>query len=601
MKNGFVIILVCSFSVSAVECIAQQKIESTKIEIVKVRFVGATAISNLMLSENFHPSASAFMASDTATINVGLNRIGDLYHSKGYPFFKVDSINTVIDSASSPTLADSSNATLVIYVSEGPHLVLGKLLINGNRFFNYEELTSDLATRPGRPFNEDDLEEDIDKILSKYSEAGFPLVRVSIDSIFIYHNGIDSLGISLTVSEKNRIRINAVKVEGNTRTKDYVILRALRIPMGSYYNEKEFAEAKERLVKTGLFKSVSNPEIFEDGDTTGILLKVAEGSTNTFDGVIGYVPPQFGQTGYFTGMIDVSMSNLFGTGRKFRAMWHQETRSTQELEVGYSEPYIFNLPVNMEVDFSQRQQDSTFITRNLSFTGAFLFSDYFKGTLSVSTLSTTPLQRVDDDYSVFESNVLNLGVGVVLDTRDDLYNPHRGVLYRTDFSFGRKRIYGPPQLITSTNQLLSYIQHLSIELSLFHEIFARQILAVGVHGEQVTGNGLDQSDMYRIGGTNTIRGYIENQFIAAKAAWSNVEYRFAMSKESFFFGFVDAGYIYEQSDIVRKIPPSMFSVYGYGVGAQVETGIGILKASYALGKGDSFTDGKIHFGIVNRF
>jgi outer membrane protein insertion porin family len=40
---------------------------------------------------------------------------------------------------------------------------------------------------------------------------------------------------------------------------------------------------------------------------------------------------------------------------------------------------------------------------------------------------------------------------------------------------------------------------------------------------------------------------------------------------------------------------------GYGFGIKIETGIGVLGVSFALAKGDSFSDGKIHFGIVNEF
>ena len=221
--------------------------------------------------------------------------------------------------------------------------------------------------------------------------------------------------------------------------------------------------------------------------------------------------------------------------------------------------------------------------------------------MSFDNLSTTPLLNTSNIYLVYESNVLNLGIGVNYDTRNDIYSPSRGVLYRTQFQFGQKKIYGPTQLVKPDTRQTSFTQHLSIDLSLFHEFFPRQIVAVGIHGVQVTGTQLDQSDMYRLGGTNTIRGYIENQFIASKAAWANIEYRFATGRESFFFGFIDAGYIYRQRDPVTDALSSSFSIYGYGVGAQVETGLGILKASYALGKGDSFVEGKIHFGLVNQF
>ena len=562
-------------------------------KVTEIKFVGASAFTDVSLSESFQPLG--FPAADTSRIKAGISQIQSRYYSEGYLLFKVDSFRVAVAS-------DSSAAKLTIYLSEGPHLLIGRISITGNKFFGYSELSNELNTRPGQPFNEDNLEKDLDYILRQYNTSGFPLAKVSIDSIYIYEeHGSDSLGIALKINEGKRVRIEAVRIEGNTETKDYVILRALRIPPGAYYNEDELKLAKQRVEKLGFFQSVSDPEIFSSGDTTGLLVKVVEGNTNTFDGVVGYVPAQLGQSGYFTGLIDISMLDLFGTGRKFRAKWHQETKLTQELEIGYAEPYIFGYPINAEFDFTQRQQDTTSVTRNFGVSGIFLFSDNLNANLSIGNFSTTPLLNASNNFLVYESSVLNLGAGVTYDTRDDLYSPRRGVLYQTQFQLGQKKIYGPTQLIKPDTRLTNYTQHLSVDLSLFHEFFPRQILAVGVHGVQVTGTELDQSDMYRLGGTNTIRGYIEDQFIASKAAWTNIEYRFATGRESFFFGFIDAGYIYRQSDPIANTPSSSLSVYGYGVGAQVETGIGILKASYALGKGDSFVEGKIHFGLVNQF
>lgn len=566
---------------------------SAQPKISSVKFIGTSVFSDVVLAEEFQPLG--FNASDTSRIKTGLSQLSTKYYSNGYILFRVDSFRVIIPS-------DSARSRLEIFVTEGPRIVIGRILMHGSKFMSHAVLTEEMSTRPGQPFDQAELEGDLDYILKRYNTNGYPLARISIDSIYVYRNdGKDSLCISLGFHEGKRIRIDAVRIEGNTQTKDYVILRALRIPPGSYYNEDELTLARQRVQKLGFFQSVSEPEIFESGDTTGLLLKVVDGNTNTFDGVVGYVPAQLGQSGYFTGMIDISMSNLFGTGRKFRAQWNQETKLTQQLEIAYAEPYIFGYPINAEFDFSQRQQDTTLVTRNLGVSGVFMFSDYFNGNLSVTDLSTTPLLNAGDNYFVYESTVLNLGVGVTYDTRNDVYSPTRGILYDTELQFGQKRIYGPAQLIQPDTRLNNYVQHLSVDLSLFHEFLPRQIFALGIHGEQVTGTELDQSDMYRIGGTNTIRGYLENQFLATKAAWTNIEYRFATGRESFFFGFVDAGYIYEQSDPVAKTPAMSFSLYGYGVGAQVETGLGILKASFALGKGDSFTEGKIHFGLVNQF
>lgn len=566
---------------------------SAQPRIASLKFVGTSVFSDVTLAEDFQPLG--FGARDTSRIESGLDQLKETYYSHGYILFRIDSFSVVIPH-------DSSHSRLEIFVTEGPRIVVGRIDFHGNTFLSDRELASEMNTTPGKPFDQAELEGDLNYILKEYNENGYPLAKISIDSIYVYRDkGKDSLCLSLGIHQGKRIKIEAVRIEGNKQTKDYVILRALRIPPGSYYNEDELDRAQQRVEKLGFFRSVSKPQIFESGDTTGLLLKVTEGNTNTFDGVIGYVPAQLGTPGYFTGMVNISMLNLFGTGREFSAQWHQETKLTQQLEIAYSEPYIFGYPINAEFSFSQRQQDSTSVTRNFGVNGVFMFSDYFNGNLSLSDLSTTPLVTAGNNYSVYESSVLNLGIGITYDTRNNIYSPTTGIFYDTQLQFGQKKIYGPAQLIQPDTRLTNFVQHLSVDMQWFHEFLPRQILALGLHGEQVTGTELDQSDMYRIGGTNTIRGYLENQFLASKAAWTNIEYRFATGRESFLFTFVDAGYIYTQSDPLAKTPAASFSLYGYGIGAQVQTGFGVLKASFALGKGDSFTQGKIHFGLVNQF
>jgi hypothetical protein len=40
---------------------------------------------------------------------------------------------------------------------------------------------------------------------------------------------------------------------------------------------------------------------------------------------------------------------------------------------------------------------------------------------------------------------------------------------------------------------------------------------------------------------------------------------------------------------------------GYGIGGRIETALGILGVSYALGQGDTFMTDRIHSGLVNDF
>ena len=43
------------------------------------------------------------------------------------------------------------------------------------------------------------------------------------------------------------------------------------------------------------------------------------------------------------------------------------------------------------------------------------------------------------------------------------------------------------------------------------------------------------------------------------------------------------------------------TLYGYGIGIRFETPLGIMGVDYGFGRGDTFSTGKIHFGIINSF
>jgi outer membrane translocation and assembly module TamA len=87
----------------------------------------------------------------------------------------------------------------------------------------------------------------------------------------------------------------------------------------------------------------------------------------------------------------------------------------------------------------------------------------------------------------------------------------------------------------------------------------------------------------------------------SEIGWATTEYRFLMGRRSFVYGFVDVGYYYRPADITRGIDASEAVHSGYGIGIRVDTSLGNLSVSFALGDGDSFAQGKVHIGLINEF
>ncbi|MBP6673449.1 MAG: BamA/TamA family outer membrane protein, partial [Bacteroidetes bacterium] len=479
--------------------------------------------------------------------------------------------------------------------------------LSGNTEFASEELLRSFETTVGEPLNSAVLESDIRTILDRYSEHGFPFASVSSDSIRTDPDDMTKLSVQLIITEGARVFLDEIRVEGNSVTDPAVIAREVDLRNGEQYDERILTKVRQRLERTQLFSSVNEPQLYVISDGTndtlraGLLISVKEGNSNTFDGILGYVPSAVpGGDGYFTGNVFVAFRNLFGTGRKALMRWQRETQSTQELELQYREPWLFGIPLNAGGTFFQRKQDSSYVKTRFELRLDLALAEGLS--IAASTMSESVYPSADiPQFTVFESNSFFLGAEILYDTRDNIRNTTSGVRYATSAQQGAKKITGPQLYLSLAPNKDLTIQKFSVDAESFIPTFSRQVIMVGIHGKFVSSTQLELSDLFQFGGSMSLRGYRENQFFASQIAYINLEYRFLTGRASSFFGFIDAGYFSRPADAVKGIFRQEMNLYGFGLGARIETGLGIMNISYALGKGDSFSNGKIHVGIINEF
>jgi outer membrane translocation and assembly module TamA len=83
--------------------------------------------------------------------------------------------------------------------------------------------------------------------------------------------------------------------------------------------------------------------------------------------------------------------------------------------------------------------------------------------------------------------------------------------------------------------------------------------------------------------------------------WTNLEYRFLIAPRSFFYGFIDFGYIVQPAFAAMDGKASEQSKVGYGIGVRMDSALGLIGVSIALGEGDTFSTAKIHIRLINEF
>jgi outer membrane protein insertion porin family len=518
-----------------------------------------------------------------------------VYQDNGYINCRIISSNTEFN-------FDSSSVKLFIALEEGKQVLLGEIIIEGNKLFTSSYLKDNMETRSGKVLNSLTLTADINDILNLYEKKGYTFASINVASIETYtDNSVTKLKLTIKIDENDRIKIDNIVIEGNTTTNKNVITREITLGEGNSISRENLLEIRRRLENLGYFESVEQPKILKYKNSTVLLIKVKEGNTNTFDGILGYVPPsQTEDKGYFTGLVNLSIRNLFGTGRKVEARFKKEVKTTQELELKYLEPWLLGYPVNMNSAFLQRIEDSSYIKRDLSIKTDALLSK--KITLSaIFNFERVIPTTTNNIFTLFDSRVLAAGVEFRYDSRDYVYNPFKGILYKTSYSVGQKKIYNASSFPNQDIPQDFTVQKGAVDLDFFSSFFKRQSSLISVHGVEIRSPRFESADLFRLGGNSTVRGYREGQFLASRAAWGNIELRYALTRKSFAALFYDMGYYLKPEDDFYNIPSQEGFIYGYGLGIRIETSLGMFGVSYALGRGDAILEGKIHFGLINDF
>jgi len=519
---------------------------------------------------------------------------------RDFPFARVDSVTQSYN-------ADSTEVNIVIQMQEGNRPHVAKFEVEGLSEEGRQVLDN-LQTKVNKPFNESDFEQDIAMLIRDYEENGYPYCEVRIKRFQVVSSGENEFGydIAVKVEPGPEVEIGEILFAGNEETRDYVILRELSVAVGDRYDQKKIDEIRPQLMKLSFFKWVNPPRLeWRDDGKARLVIEMGEGNNNRFDGVLGYNPATQASPGFVTGLLDIRFGNLFGTGRLVDAHWEQRTSKTQNLRFGYTEPWLAGLPLSLNFSFEQLIQDTSYVQRDIKLGLSFLFNDNLSLLSHVGTSETSPDSIGALRFGIPPSTSVNFGLGLSLNTTDEFLNPRHGVRYETSVEWRRKNITNGTEIAADQGATGSFNQRrLSIDFENYVSLFRWQVLAVALHGREVTTNeaSVQLTDQYRFGGTRTLRGYREEQFRGSRIAWSNIEYRYLVGPRSRFFLFTDLGYFFRED----RLPDNSLSKIdgfkvGYGFGLRVDTRLGFFGIDYGLGEGDGFSNGKVHIGLTNEF
>lgn len=571
--------------------------ENTRVDKIpvlrSVHFVGNVRLDNRALADAMGLRQGKPLPPDWP--EACLRRLLDWAHGIGYFFARIDSAGVRFTS-------DSAAVMPTIWIDEGPRVLLGDLKLDVPEGIPAGALLDLIESRSGRPFVEQVLLNDVEEMLITLENRGFPLASVELVSLEIRTHPEDpKIDIRLHIDTGPEVVLDSVIVQGNEITKTQLIIRESRLRTGSMYRHKTIMTVRERLMKLGYFDDVEEPEVHFLRDRAIVGLRIKDGNTNTFDGVVGYTPSNDERrSGYVTGRLQFLFPNLFGTGRLLEAYWEKKDETSQAMRFAYEEPWLFGIPLRAGARFQQEIRDTSYVERTWRMYGRYDPWPAFSVHAEAGHRHVIPDSLGLEIYDLARTSEWLVSFGLNYGTLDDALNPRRGVSYSTRITVGRKRNFEDSTSTPEEGDTRVNTRRIEADAEAVIPLFRNHLAYIGLHGIEVkTGDAfIPISDQVRFGGARTLRGYAEDAFRGSVAAWFNLEYRVLFGRKSRLFLFVDGG-LFQRREKTQGLVRGL--KIGYGFGMRLDTRVGLFGIDFGLGEGDRLLQAKVHVGLVNRF
>src|SRR3989338_712950 len=252
--------------------------EGARAVVKKIDIIGNTAFSDKRITKIMKSRTAGFFRSGVykkEVLDDDMERIKNFYKQAGYLDVK-PAYELVFQERARKRWIE-----LVVRVEEGRKYITGSIKVSGAAVFSEEELKALLKMKPGDTFTEEGLHTDVAAIQEHYFDKGYITARVRPDTLLNIET--DMVDITYSLTEGEVAYVNKINIRGNTKTKDIVIRRELRIKPGERYDGAKLKRSKERLYNLGYFEDITfDTEETAEPDKRDMVVDVKETKTGEF-------------------------------------------------------------------------------------------------------------------------------------------------------------------------------------------------------------------------------------------------------------------------------------------------------------------------------
>lgn len=485
-------------------------------------------------------------------------------------------------------------------VMENP--VLKEVAVKGNTKVSTEKIVSALNLETGKILNSKQLNTNVKAVEESYREQGYILAKVS--DVSMQPNGT----LTLTINEG---MLEGIVVKGNDKTKTNVITREMKVKPGEAFNVKDAKRSMQKVYNLGFFEDV-NMKLNPGREPNAVVLEtsVVEQKTGTFSIGGGY-----SEADGMIGIIELGDKNFRGTGDSVKIHWEfgGYADGNKNYQFSYTKPWldakqtslgfsIYNM-TNRYTDYNDDGDSrATYDKRRKGWdiTLGRPQGEYVQNYITLKNRQDSFVKwksgaNYDDPADPFiqqNPNYLldNFGtthsviLNRVYDSRDNVFNPTEGNRWSLSAELAGRGLGGDFTFNKYTAETRNY-----------WDVGSNHVIATRVMAGYADGK-MPESGRFAVGGSESLRGYRDDQFKGDKMFLATAEYRLPIVKKVDGAVFVDAGNAWGDSGDNQGYKLDNLKV-GYGVGLRVATPLGPIRLDVA--KGDQGV--RTHFSFGGQF
>ncbi len=294
---------------------------------------------------------------DEAVFQDDLLKIAYYYRERGYVDAKVSEVTreTAYDAKKKRNVIN-----LTLLIDEGELWYYGGIKFTGNVVYPVGSLEREISLKPGEVLNLTELNSDVNQIREKYYENGYLFNQIEL--IEKKNEEEKSISYTVDIKEGGKAHLEKISIVGNSKTKDYVILREMPLEPGEVFSREKLQQGLQSLYGTQYFSSVE-PDV-QQGSAPGLMeltLNVEEGKTATIGGGLSYSPgPDFP----LSLQLNWQEKNFLGYGQTL-GVQGTVNPTEQSVSLSFAEPRLLKTRWYLGADFSFSHKFIDFVSQDL--------------------------------------------------------------------------------------------------------------------------------------------------------------------------------------------------------------------------------------------